>query len=112
MTAITRSTGKTKWAAYFWRERYLERGIAGLERDASRPGRKLPLSAPTIGHVVRMTLREKPLSGTHWLVRKLAKAVGTSPSSVQRIIWAAQGLNPHRTTTSKPSNDTRFAEKV
>jgi hypothetical protein len=32
--------GKTKRRAYRWRERYLERGVGGLRRDASRPGRK------------------------------------------------------------------------
>lgn len=111
VTAIVRSTGKTKRTAYRWRERYLERGIAGLERDASRPGRKPPLSAATIERVVHMTLHDKPPAGTHWSVRKLAKAVGLSPSSVQRI-WAAHGLKPHLTKTFKLSNDTRFVEKL
>ncbi len=111
VTAIVRSTGKTKRTAYRWRERYLERGIAGLERDASRPGRKPPLSVATIERVVHMTLHEKPPAGTHWSVRKLAKAVGLSPSSVQRI-WAAHGLKPHLTKTFKLSNDKRFVEKL
>ena len=111
VTAITRATGKTKRTAYRWRERYLERGIAGLERDASRPGRKLPLDAATIARAVHMTLHDKPPAGTHWSVRKLAKAVAISPSSVQRI-WAAHGLKPHLTKTFKLSNDKRFVEKV
>ena len=111
VTAITRATGKTKRTAYRWRERYLERGIAGLERDASRPGRKPPLDATTIALVVHMTLHDKPPAGTHWSVRKLAKAVAISPSSVQRI-WAAHGLKPHLTKTFKLSNDKRFVEKV
>ena len=38
LTAIVRATGKTKKTAYRWRDRYVERGIEGLERDASRPG--------------------------------------------------------------------------
>ena len=36
VTAIVRAAGKTKRTAYRWRERYLERGIEGLKRDASR----------------------------------------------------------------------------
>ncbi len=32
MTAIVRALGKTKKAAYRWRERYIERGIEGLAR--------------------------------------------------------------------------------
>jgi transposase len=111
VTAIVRATGKTKRTAYRWRERYVARGVAGLRRDASRPGRKPPLSAAVIERVVHMTLHEKPPGGTHWSVRKLAKAVGLSHSSVQRI-WAAHGLKPHLTKTFKLSNDPQFSEKV
>jgi transposase len=110
VTAVVRATGKTKRTAYRWRERYLRDGVAGLRRDASRPGRKPPLSATMIERVVRMTLHQKPPAGTHWSVRKMAKAVGLSHSSVQRI-WAAHGLKPHLTKTFKLSNDPRFSEK-
>ena len=111
LTAIVRATGKTKRTAYRWRDRYVAQGAAGLERDATRPGRKPPLSAAVIERVVNMTLHEKPASGTHWSVRKLAKVVALSPSSVQRI-WAAHGLKPHLTKTFKLSNDKHFVEKV
>jgi transposase len=111
VTAIVRATGKTKRTAYRWRARYVERGIEGLERDASRPGRKPPLPAAAIERVVHMTLNEKPPGGTHWSVRKLAKAVGLSASSVQRI-WAAHGLKPHLRKTFKLSNDPQFSAKV
>ncbi len=86
--AIVGATGKTKRTAYRWRDRCLARGVAGLERDATRPGRKPPLTAAAIERVVNMTLNEKPPAGAHWSARKLAKAVGLSHSSVQRI-WAA-----------------------
>jgi len=59
----------------------LARGVAGLERDATRPGRKPPLTAAAIERVVNMTLNEKPPAGTHWSARKLTKAVGLSHSS-------------------------------
>jgi transposase len=111
VTAIVRATGKTKRTTYRWRDRYLAQGIAGLKRDASRPGRKPRLSAAMIERVVHITLNEKPPAGTHWSVRKLAKAVGLSHSSVQRI-WAAHGLKPHLTKTFKLSNDPQFSEKV
>src|SRR5271166_6585654 len=111
VTAIIRATGKTKRTAYRWRDRYIECGVAGLERDATRPGRKPPLTAVAIERVVNMTLNEKPPAGTHWSARKLAKAVGLSHSSVQRI-WAAHGLKPHLTRTFKLSNDPKFCEKV
>jgi len=111
VTAIVRATGKTKRTAYRWRDRYRERGVEGLRRDATRPGRKPPLAAAQIERVVAVTLNEKPPAGTHWSARKLARAVGLSHTSVQRI-WAAHGLKPHLTKRFKLSNDKRFAEKV
>ena len=104
VTETVRATGKTKRTVYRWRERYVARGAAGLERDATRPGRKPPLTAPMIERVVNMTLHEKPPAGTHWSARKLAKQVGLSHSSVQRI-WAAHELKPHLTRRFKLSND-------
>ena len=111
VTAIVRALRKTKKTAYRWRDRYLERGIAGLKRDASRPGRKKPLSATVIARVVDMTLHEKRPAATHWTARTLAKAVGLSHTSVQRI-WAAHGLKPHLVKTFKLSNDKQFVDKV
>ena len=64
-----------------------------------------------IQQVVNKTLHEKPAAATHWRARKLAKAVGLSHTSVQRI-WKAQGLKPHLMKTFKLSNDKRFVEKV
>lgn len=58
-----------------------------------------------------MTLNDKPPGSTHWSLRKMAKAVGLSHSSVQRI-WAAHELKPHLTRSFKLSNDPKFCEKV
>ena len=41
----------------------------------------------------------------------MAKAVGISVSSVQRI-WRAHGLQPHRIRQFKLSNDPVFADKL
>ena len=73
VTAIVQALGKTKRTAYRWRSRYVEQGIEGLRRDATRPGRKKRLEAAMIKRVVEMTLHEKPLAGTHWSARQLAK---------------------------------------
>src|SRR5215213_9048101 len=56
--AITRAVGKSKVTLARWQERYLAKGIAGLRRDATRAGRKPPLSAETIQQVVHQTLHE------------------------------------------------------
>ncbi len=111
VTAIVRATGKTKKTAYRWRDRYVAAGVDGLARDGSRPGRKPPLSAEVIARVVEMTLREKPPAATQWSARTLAKAVGLSHTSVQRI-WSAHGLKPHLRKTFKLSNDKHFVDKV
>jgi transposase len=109
--AITRAVGKSKVTVARWQERYLTIGITGLRRDATRPGRKPPLSAETIQMVVHKTLHEKPPSSTHWSLRKMAAVSGLSRSSIQRI-WQAHQLKPHRVKSFKLSNDKRFAEKV
>ena len=63
--AIVRPTGKIKRTGYRWRARYVECGVEGLRRDASRLGRKKPLDAAMIARAVDMTLREKPPAGAH-----------------------------------------------
>jgi transposase len=108
---IVRSVGKSKVTVGRWQERYLAAGVAGLRRDATRPGRKPPLSAETIARVVHKTLHEKPVAGTHWSIRKMAGAVGLSYTSVQRI-WKAHGLKPHLVKTFKLSNDKRWCSRL
>lgn len=108
---IARTIDKSKVTVGRWQERYLAKGIGGLRCDATRPGRKPPLSAETIRQVVQKTLHEKPAAGTHWSIRKMARATGLSYTSVQRI-WTAHQLKPHLVKTFKLSNDKRFAEKV
>jgi transposase len=109
--AIARSVGTSKVTVSRWQERYLAQGVAGLRRDATRPGRKPPLSAGTIQQVVHKTLHEKPAAGTPWSIRKMAAATSLSYSSIQRI-WKAHELKPHLVKTLKLSNDKRFVEKV
>jgi transposase len=109
--AIARLVGKSKVTVSRWQERYIAKGIAGLRRDGTRPGRKPPLSATTIQQVVQKTLHETPSAGTHWSIRKMAAATGLSYTSVQRI-WKAHEFKPHRVKTFKLSNDKRFVEKV
>src|ERR1700730_15047744 len=58
--AIVRAVGKCKRTVGRWQERYVARGLAGLQRDATRRGRKPPLAAAMIERAVKMTLHEKP----------------------------------------------------
>jgi transposase len=108
---IQRRTGKAKPTIWRWQRRFMEAGADGLLRDATRPGRKLPLAPTTVERIVAMTLDGPPGEATHWSGRTMAKAAGVSHRSVQRI-WAAHGLKPHRIRTFKLSKDPKFAAKV
>jgi hypothetical protein len=98
--------GKSKLTVWRWQERFLAEGLVGLRRDATRPGRKPPLSAATIERGVHKALHEKRVEGTHWSIRKMARATDLSYTSVQRISKAHE-LKPHLVKTYKLSNDKR-----
>ena len=108
--AITRLTGKSKPCVWRWQERYVAGGVDGLLRDKTRPSRKKPLSAEVKLKVLTLTMTAPP-NATHWSTRSMAKAVGISRTSVQRL-WAEAELKPHLTRSFKVSNDPKFEEKV
>jgi transposase len=83
-----------------WRKRFLALGMAGLEKDAPRPGRKRKIGARLTKRVVTLTTRQQPANATHWSTRTMAAAAGISEASVRRI-WRAHGLKPHRVETFK-----------
>ena len=83
-----------------WRQRYAQRGFAGIEKDAPRPGRTPATTPETVDRIVHLTTQEKPRHATHWSTRTMAAAVGVSPSTVRRV-WRAHGLKPHRLKPSR-----------
>ncbi len=91
--------------------RYAEAGVDALLRDRTRPPGRTPLSTETLARILALTCSEPPGQVTHWTGRAMARAVGVSLRSVQRI-WDAHHLQPHRLRTFKRSNDPAFAEKV
>jgi len=94
-----------------WRHRFLQSGIAGLKKDAPRPGRTPTLTAEQIRSIVEKTTQEKPADATHWSTRRMASVTGISEATVRRI-WHAHGLKPHLIRTFKLSNDPQFQQKV
>lgn len=108
---IAEQLGISVQKAARWRERFLELGVEGLEKDAPRPGRTPRISKQTVARVVRMTTQQKPPNATHWSTRTMARAAGISAASVGRI-WQQHGLKPHRVETFKLSRDPQFAEKL
>ena len=91
-----------------WRERYLESGLQGIERD-------LPRGAPAVkvdvARLVELTTQSAPAAATHWSTRKMAAVLEVSPSTVMRH-WQANGLKPHIVRGFKVSRDPKFAEKL
>jgi transposase len=61
--------------------------------------------------ILDTTLKTRPLAGTHWSVRTLAKQLGLSRMMVQRV-WQRHEIQPHRVEKFKLSTDPRFEEKV
>jgi transposase len=108
---IGQALGISRQKAGRWRDRYAELGLAGIEKDAERSGRKRRIDDKQRAAVVRKTLREKPEGQTHWSRSTMAAATGLSDSTVGRI-WREHGLKPHRVETFKLSNDPRFVEKL
>lgn len=94
-----------------WRRRFALLHLAGIEKDAPRPGRKPRLDTEVTKAIVVKTLRTKPRGRTHWSTRTMARAVGVDHVTVHRI-WRRYGLKPHRTQSFKLSRDPRFVEKL
>jgi hypothetical protein len=82
---IMRRTGKAKVSVWRWQGRYLEAGVDGLLHDRTRPSRIPRLASELVERVVACTVQPPPGETTHWTVRAMARTVGISPASVQRI---------------------------
>jgi transposase len=108
---IAEILGVTRRTVGCWRSRFAAKGMAGIEKDAPRPGRRPVLSDALVQEVVRKTTQEKPVKATHWSTRSMAKAVGVSASTIVRI-WHRHGLKPHLARTFKLSNDPAFVAKL
>jgi transposase len=109
--AIMRETGKSKTCVWRWQERFAAEGVDGLLRDKTRPSRVPKLAPPLAKRVVELTMQPPPSETTHWTSALMAKVVGVSVSSVQRI-WRAHGLQPHRIRQFKLSKDPEFVAKL
>jgi transposase len=91
-----------------WRERYLQAGIEGIERDLPRgaPARKVDPQ-----RLVELTTQRAPKAATHWSTRRMAAELGVAPSTVWRH-WRDHGLKPHVVRGFKISRDPKFVEKL
>ena len=108
--AIAPALDTNRKTVLLWRGRWVEGGLKALG-DRTRPGRKPRLTAEFMQRVVQITTQEKPPAATHWSTRTLARRLGVSKMTIQRI-WKAHGLQPHRVKRFKLSHDPHFVEKL
>jgi len=108
---VAQRASTSRPAVWRWQKRYAEGGVDGLLRDKTRPPGRKPVPTATIARVLALTQSEPTGEATHWTGRAMAKAVGLSLRTVQRI-WEAHRLQPHRIRTFKRSSDPAFAAKV
>jgi len=93
-----------------WRTRFEQHRLAGLEgrHKGSRPRR----ATPAVQARVARRVQQKPNDGsTQWSCRKLARELGLSKSTVQRILTQAR-LKPHRLERYLASDDPDFESKA
>jgi transposase/DNA-binding CsgD family transcriptional regulator len=108
---IGEELGITRQKAGRWRLRFAQHVMAGIEKDAPRPGRFPKYGKRIVNEVIEKTLHETPVNATHWSRRSMAEAIGLSDSTIGRI-WRQHGLKPHLIRNFKLSNDRRFVEKL
>jgi transposase len=108
---IARELNISRPTVQLWRERFLTLRLAGLEKDAPRPGRIPSIPEKKVRAIVEATLHGKPPNATHWSTRSMAKAQGLSQATIRRI-WKQHNLKPHLIKTFKISRDKHFVEKL
>lgn len=109
--AIARQLDTSRPTVILWVSRFREHGPSGLSEDAPRGPSSRRLDPEKVRTIVEATLHTTPKDSTQWSTRTMAKEMGVSRATVQRI-WDAHGLQPHRVETFKLSRDKRFVEKL
>lgn len=108
---IALQLGLSRPTVQLWRDRFFALRLAGLEKDAPRPGRLPRISQQKVASIVNATLQKTPQDATHWSTRSMAKTYGVSNATVSRI-WKEHNLKPHLIETFKLSRDKKFIEKL
>jgi transposase len=107
--AAASELGVSRPSVIRWERRFSSLGVEGLVKDA--PGRGPKPSIPEAKKDKLITqATQPPPNRTRWSVRSMARQVGVSPASVQRI-WAANDIKPHLIRTFKLSHDPLFETK-
>lgn len=91
-----------------WRSRFVAAGLVGLDTEP-RSGRPCSLPEEKVRRILTEVVQPPP-GRKRWSCRRMAKAVGVSAGSVQRL-WSKNDFKPHLTRTFKLSNDPEFERK-
>jgi transposase len=73
-SAIARESGVSRPTVLLWRERFTKFGVAGIVREAPRPGRRKAIPAEKVQAMVEATLQSRPPGGTHPSIWEMARA--------------------------------------
>ena len=106
--ATARRLGVNRPVVALWERRFRAAGLDGLA-DAQGRGRKPSVALETKAAIVSRATQPPP-GRPRWSVRSMAKAVGVSKATVQRL-WAANAIKPHLSRTFKLSTDPQFEAK-
>lgn len=109
-TIVARRHHTTNATVGKWRQRFLERRLAGIY-DEPRVGAPRTISDEDVEGVIVKTLETTPPGETHWSTRTMAAKAGMSHATIGRI-WRTFGLQPHVTESFKISPDPQLIEKV
>ena len=82
---IAQAVGVVRQTVGLWRSRFVEQGIAGIEKDAPRSGRPRSITPARMDEIVRLTTQSTPVAATHWSTRTLAPLTEMSPSTIGRM---------------------------
>jgi transposase len=107
-TSIAQALKTSPTTVGLWRQRFVDLGLAGLE-EAPRPGRPATIDPAKARQIITEVVRPPP-NRARWSTRTMARTVGVSKNTVQRL-WQANELKPHRTRLFKLSKDPHFVAK-
>jgi transposase len=82
---ISEVVGVSRPTVLAWRGQFEKDGLIEFGEMAKGRGRKPSISDEKVAEIVDLTLHSKPEGETHWSCRSMAKKVGVSSASVQRI---------------------------
>ena len=95
---IARQIHISRRTVALWKTRYRAGGVPAVMADAPGRGRKPGRNKRVVSQILETT-RQLPPNGARWTVRTLARSVGVSHATVQRV-WREYGVTRPATPDS------------